>query len=63
MESGVRHADTEEIDMRIMIFLAGVVAMLTLAACQGASPIVPKDRSVNDTGMYGGRKGNFHTGG
>ncbi|CAN7338205.1 hypothetical protein [Rhizobium sp. LjRoot254] len=47
--------------MRFALFLAGTIAMLTLASCQGAAPISPKDRSVNDTGRYGGQKGNFHT--
>jgi hypothetical protein len=52
----------KETRMRIAILLAGAVAMLTLAGCQGAAPITPKDRSINDTGMYGGQKGNFPTG-
>jgi hypothetical protein len=51
-----------EIEMRIAILLAGAVAVLALASCQGAAPIAPKDRSINDTGMYGGQKGNFPSG-
>jgi hypothetical protein len=47
--------------MRFALFLAGTIAMLTLSSCQGAAPITPKDRNVNDTGRYGGQKGNFHT--
>lgn len=47
--------------MRFAIFLIGTIAMLTLAACQSVAPITPEDRSVNDTGRYGGHKGNFHT--
>jgi len=48
--------------MRVAILLAGAIAVLTLASCQGGAPITPKDRSVNDTGMYGGQKGNFPSG-
>jgi hypothetical protein len=51
----------KEIEMRIAILLAGAMAMLILASCQGAAPITPKDRSMNDTGRYGGQKGNFPT--
>ncbi|MDB5555314.1 MAG: hypothetical protein JWL86_5298 [Rhizobium sp.] len=47
--------------MRTITLSLGLLAVITLAACQGAAPIGPKDRSVNDTGMYGGHKGNFHT--
>lgn len=50
-----------ETTMRIITLSLGLLAVLTLAACQGGGPIVPKDRSVNDTGRYGGQKGNFHT--
>lgn len=56
-----RSMPKKEIEMRFAIFLAGTIAMLTLASCQSAAPISPKDRSANDTGMYGGHKGNFHT--
>ena len=49
--------------MRLGIMLAGAMSMLILASCQGSGPIGPKDRSINDTGMYGGQKGNFATGG
>lgn len=49
--------------MRLGILLAGAMSMLILASCQGSGPIGPKDRSINDTGMYGGQKGNFATGG
>lgn len=52
----------KEIEMRVAILLAGAIAVLTLASCQGGAPITPKDRSVNDTGMYGGQKGNFPSG-
>jgi len=52
----------KEIEMRVAILLAGAIAVLTLTGCQGAAPITPKDRSINDTGLYGGQKGNFHAG-
>lgn len=49
--------------MRFATLLAGLLSVLTLASCQGYVPDdYHHDRSINDTGMYGGQKGNFPSG-